>query len=88
MSKYRLVNYVDVWGNAKDGYEINDQCIEFNDLIIDDAATNKDIVTYLYKIGFFTTDDLRKIKIINGYDVIEFYSKKAYPLARLELVYN
>ena len=88
MSKYRLINYTDVWGNNKDGYEVNNQCVEFDDLIISDTATNKDILTYLYKIGFFTTNDLRKIKVINEYDVIEFYGKKQYPLARLELVYN
>ena len=78
MSRYRLINYTDVWGNDKEGYEINDQCIESNDLIISEDASNKDILKYLKKIGFFTTDDMRKIKVINEYDIIEFYGKNMY----------
>ena len=87
MNKYRLINYMDVWGNNKEGYEINDQCIE-GDLIIPKDASNKDILKYLKKIGFFTTDDMRKIKVINECDMIEFYGKNMFPLARLEMIYN
>ena len=88
MSKYRLINYTDVWGNKMDGYEINNQCIEFDDLIISEDASNKDILKYLHGIGFFNTDDMRKIKVVNEGDMIEFYGKNTYPLARLELIYN
>ena len=29
---YTLINYFDVWGNAADGFEVNNQCIECDDL--------------------------------------------------------
>jgi hypothetical protein len=50
--KYELINYFDVWGNPEDGYEVNNQCIEFNDLWVADDATNDDILKYLQSIGF------------------------------------
>jgi hypothetical protein len=84
MKSYSLINYFDVWGNKKDGYEINNQCIEFSDLIIVDSATNKDIVKYLYDIGFLSTHDMRRIDVINHGDLIEVYSKKdAMPICAL-----
>ena len=51
-TKYELINYFDVWGNAEDGYKVNNQCIEFDDLHITNDATNKDIFVYLQSIGF------------------------------------
>lgn len=32
---YTLINYLDVLGNKNDGYEINDQGIEFDDWCFD-----------------------------------------------------
>lgn len=28
MPTYSLINYFDVWGNAKDGWEVNNLCTE------------------------------------------------------------
>ena len=87
--KYRLVNYFDVWGNKKDGYEVNNSCIEFDDLIILDEATEKDILKYLVDIGFLTTSDRRKIRIIDSGDWLEIEAvKNNYPIGRLELIYD
>ena len=78
---YTLINYFDVVGNLRDGYEINNQCIECNDLYLSDDCTNKDIILYLYKQGYLTTCDMRKVGIENYGDLIEVYAKKAhYPL--------
>lgn len=84
----RLINYTDVWGNKKDGYEINNQCIEFDDLhILDTEMTHKKILTYLKNTGFLTTDDMRRFTIIDRGDLIEIYVKKdSYPLCRLEVI--
>ena len=72
--KYELINYFDVWGNAEDGWEINNQCVEFRDLVITDGATDKDILNYLVDIGFLATSDMRKLLVDNNGDVIEIYN--------------
>lgn len=53
-TRYRLINYFDVWGNEDDGWEINNQCEEFNDLYISDDASGEELIDYLKKIEFFT----------------------------------
>ena len=76
MKKYSLINYFDVWGNAKDGWEVNNQCVEFDDLVITDDATEKDILKYLVSIGFLATSDRRKVKIDDLGDYMEIYAVK------------
>lgn len=76
MKKYSLVNYFDVWGNAKDGWEVNNQCVEFDDLVITDDATEKDILKYLVSIGFLATSDRRKVRIDYLGDHMEIYAVK------------
>lgn len=78
---YTLINYFDVCGNKKDGYEINDQCVEFDDWYIDDNATHKDILEYLVKTGYLSTSDMRKVNIANYGDYMEVYAvKDSFPL--------
>jgi len=76
MSKYTLINYFDVWGNKKDGYEINNQCVEFDDLVIADDATPKEICTYLKSIKMLATDDMRRLEVIDWGDLIEVNERK------------
>lgn len=85
MKTWSLINYFDVLGNAKDGYEVNDQCIEFADLVIADDATDKDILNYLKKIGFLTTSDMRKLMIEDLGDHIEISKKDGYPICGLSI---
>ena len=77
VKKYSLINYFDVWGNKKDGYEINNQCVEFDDLVIADDATPKEICTYLKSIKMLTTDDMRKLDVIDWGSLIEIYERKS-----------
>ena len=85
MDKYTLINYFDVWGNAETGWEINNQCVEFDDLCITDDATEKDILSYLKSIGFLSTSDRRKVCLVDyAADVIEICAKKGMrPLGAL-----
>ena len=85
MSKYTLVNYFDVWGNEKEGYEINNLCNEVEGITITDDATEKDILKYLVQIGFLTTSDRRKVRIdTNDWDMMEIYAVKGnYPIGSL-----
>ena len=75
---YSLINYFDVIGNSKDGYEINNQCTEFTDLVISDDSTKKEICQFLVQIGFLSTSDMRKLTVDwSTYDgVIEIFEKK------------
>lgn len=83
--KYRLVNYFDVWGNEKDGYEVNNLCTEADDLWIDDDSTLKEIAKFLVQIGFLVTSDMRKLYFEDDGTYIEIYQRKGmYPLGRLE----
>jgi len=76
MQTWTLINYFDVWGNAQDGYEVNNQCAEAEDIIITDGATNKDILNFLVSIHFLRTSDMRRIAVENMGDWIEIYERK------------
>ena len=75
-STFTLVNYFDVWGNPTDGYEVNNQCIECNDLVITDDATDKEICEYLRKAGYLATSDMRKIEVVNYGIAMEIRERK------------
>lgn len=74
--KYTLINYFDVWGNAKDGYEVNNQCVEERGIFISDAATDKEIVSFLESAGYLNTSDLRKVTIVYDGENLEIYQKR------------
>lgn len=85
---YTVTNYFDVWGNAKDGWEVNNQCIEFNDLVITDDATKKDICEYLVKRHLLATSDQRRLYVENLGDRYEIYERKGMkPLFGISLNY-
>lgn len=80
MRTYTLINYFDVWGNQDDGYEVNNQCVEFDDLVITDDATDKDILNYLASeaVNFLTTSDMRRVRLENLGDAMEIYAVKEH----------
>lgn len=85
--KYQLINYFDVWGNAKDGYEINNMCVEEENIWVDDDSTPKEIVSYLKNIGYLSTNDMRKLVVEDLGEFIEIYKRKGmYPLYSLREV--
>ena len=87
VTKWKLVNYFDVWGDEEGGWQVNNLCTEFDDLNITDDATDKDILDYLKNIGFLTTSDRRRVYLADMGDMIEIYQRKDnYPLGRLERV--
>jgi len=50
MSKYRFVHYWDVWGNADDGFEVNDVATLGNvDLDIQDSDSDKEAIGKVVK---------------------------------------
>lgn len=75
---YTLINYFDVVGNLRDGYEVNNQCVECNDLYLSDDCTNKDILTYLYEHKYLTTCDMRRVGVDNYGELLEVYDKRGH----------
>jgi hypothetical protein len=81
---FDLINYFDVWGNENDGWVINNQCVECNDLKIDRNWDDKLILEFLKSIGFLSTSDLRSFVIDSSEDTIEIYKRKGMmPLCAL-----
>ena len=85
-TQWRLINYFDVWGNASDGYEVNDLCVEREHIEIKENATNREIRQYLKSIGFITTSNGKQILLSDNGDWIEIETAKGFPLGRLERV--
>lgn len=84
-SKYKLINYFDVWGNAEVGYEVNDLCVEETGIFIADGSTDQEVLSLLVRIGFLVTDDLEKVCIKWEGDMIEIEGvETGVPLGRLE----
>lgn len=92
INKYWLVDYFDVWGNAEEGWDVNDVSInkseEFH--ILNDAS-DKDIVALLVNIGFIKDiPNIDQLITIESYseDMIEIYETETMkPLGRLEKVH-
>ena len=70
---YTLINYFDVWGNAEDGYEVNNQCVEADDVVITEDATDEDIIDFLYQNEYVKVSDPDGYYIENQGDFIEIY---------------
>ena len=86
--KLRLTNYFDVWGNEKDGYEVNDARIE-RDNIWTNELDDKTLLNILKNSGF-----LRKNIRINqlnfewvGPECCEIsVQRNGYPLGRIDII--
>lgn len=73
---YRLINYFDVWKDETGSWTVNDQCFEDDEFYITDDTTDKEICTYLKNAGYLNTDDMRRLTVIDGINIIEVYQKK------------
>lgn len=92
VNKYKLVSYLDVWGNPIDGWEVN---LWFNDydtdetcLRISEDATDEEIIDFLIQIGYLLPT-AKETVYLESYDneFIEIIEKKDdYPLGRLEMI--
>ena len=75
MAAYTLVDYYDVWGNAEDGWEVNNSCEICNDIIVSDEASQDDIIEYLINSGYLKPDAKGKVEIddtyIDMFDIVE-----------------
>jgi hypothetical protein len=86
---YTLWSY-DVWGNAEDGYEVNDRCCQSREFIVDaagDEPTDAELLAALQEQGYIkgnaTLADVEFEWNDNGWEVTE--ATTGYPLYGLEL---
>jgi hypothetical protein len=84
---YRLVDYFDVWGNKRDGFEVNNLSVVEDEIYISEDSTNKEIVQFLKRIGYFKKSvRMNMVDVYNDGEFIEFFQKKdGMPIGRLEV---
>ena len=92
VNKYKLVDYFDVWGNAKDGWEVNDLTSYYDTdetcLRISEDATDEEIIDYLIQIGYLKPEAKEKV-YLDSYDIEVFEifeTEDNYPVGRLEIM--
>ena len=78
---YKLVDYFDVWGNADDGWEVNNQCYVGESPLgdtfyLDMTASKKDILEFLVSIHFLSSSDMRRLCVDMAGEAIEVYERK------------
>lgn len=73
--KYELINYFDTYFD-EDSWIVNNQCVEESDIYMDENISKKEICTFLKKIGYLNTDDMRKLCVEDYGDIIEILEKK------------
>lgn len=79
---YNLINYFDVWGNEEEGYTVNNQCVEKENVCIPDDVKCYEIIDYLKCIGFLKNDcETSDFNINMDYEIIEISTaENDYPL--------
>lgn len=74
---WEIRNCFDVWGNEKDGWEVNDSTVEGIVPILEcDIDNDKVILDMMVRLQLLSTNDRRKIEISGECGVIEILEKK------------
>lgn len=85
--QYKLVDYFDVWGNAEDGWEVNNLCTVEENIFISDDSTNAELISLLKNINYLgneaTIENVR-VEWINETFCELFQTYNEMPLGRLE----
>jgi hypothetical protein len=92
IKQVKVINYFDVWGSKKEGWEINNMCEEELDtelLQLHLNATPKEAFQLLKSVGFLkNTTRINQVDIEDMYDYgFEFMQRKdGMPICRIEFV--
>lgn len=85
MVKVELVDYYDVWGNAEDGYEVNN--ISREDTFELENLEDETIIEKLKEIHYLNENATpENITVDDCYPYMEILESNGYPLGRLEVV--
>lgn len=87
MIKTKLVDYFDVWGNAEDGWEVNNLCVLIETIELENLE-DETILDALHEIGWLSElATLETIEISDEYPFFEITEKgTGCPLGRLEVI--
>lgn len=88
VNHYKLIDYFDVWGNAEDGWEVNDLTTVEDDIIITEDSSDEEIIDYLIQIEYLKPEARENVHL-ESYDneMIEIVqTKDDYPIGRLEMI--
>ena len=88
VNHYKLIDYFDVWGNATDGWEVNDLTTVEEDIVIAEDSTDEEIIDFLVRIDYLKPE-AKELVYLESYDneMIEIVqTKDDYPLGRLEML--
>ena len=88
VNHYKLIDYFDVWGNAEDGWEVNDLTTVEDDIVIAEDSTDEEIIDFLIQIEYLKPEARENVHL-ESYDneMIEIVqTKDDYPIGRLEMI--
>ncbi len=75
---------LDVWGNERDGYEVNNIFrTEFDDLYISEDTTDKEIIQFLKRIGYLKKTCKDSKFDIDGDDMFMYIDYCGQPVCHL-----
>jgi len=88
----RVIDYFDVWGNEKDGYEVNNLCQYKDTFVIDDDVIETDakLFAWLRTIGFLRKGiGCNRLYSDDYYPFIKFSMRSnGCPVGRIEIIEN
>ena len=88
VNRYRLIDYFDVWGNATDGWQVNNSIRVEDDIILSEDITDEEIIDFLIQIEYLKPEARENVHL-ESYDneMIEIVqTKDDYPIGRLEMI--
>lgn len=90
MKVYKIYS-LDVWGNNKDGYEVNDLCFSGLTIELPENFTDKQLIKAMKEVGFINTKcQFKSFDIVNSIETlyIDYSTSKIHgrPIAELRLV--
>lgn len=85
--RYEVIIYFDVWGNSEEGWDVNNQFVMDEPLVIPDYATDKEIISVLHNRRLLTLFDLPFAKVEEPGDFIEIVGRGGKPMIGLRPYY-
>jgi hypothetical protein len=84
----KLINYFDVWGNKRDGWEVNNLCSEGN-IEVPEELTDKQVLTALKDVGFLKNHvrtNMLTFDYLPDFGVEIRQKKDDQPICRIEYI--
>lgn len=88
VNHYKLIDYFDVWGNATDGWEVNDLTTVEDDIILAEDLTDEEIIDFLIQIEYLKPEAKGNVYLESqDNEMIEIVqTKDDCPIGRLEMI--